>query len=149
MTLQTNQSKPTPTESAVLLKLYDNYVLPCRKIALDGAARVNSAFSVVLACTYAESDVEYARLVRREESWGEFAQGSVRRRADLRQALQAAQSHINRDLGQSHAYEMQQRQAAAKALSDMAYQQQVIAAMNRPITTNCTRIGYAINCSSY
>jgi hypothetical protein len=63
---------------------------------------------------------------------------------------------LDGDLAQAHQYEIQQRQAALSALSQWAYQQQVVMqnqqminAMNRPVMTSCRYIGATLNCASY
>ena len=116
---------------------------------LQGAAKVHPAYAAVFAESYAAADQQYAKLVRREISWGDYATFSVQRYAALRSEVAKTDQQVKAQLDNAHRYEIQQRQAAAAAFSQWAYQQQVIAAMNRPVSTNCTRIGYTVNCTSY
>ena len=55
------------------------------------------------------ADAEYAKLVQRQESWGDYAQAFVRRRAAFTQAFGEAGERVNRDLVRSHATELLQR----------------------------------------
>jgi phage terminase Nu1 subunit (DNA packaging protein) len=63
--------------------------------------------------------------------------------------LQAEERRIVSGLERSHEAELARRQAAAQAIAQWAQTQQVINAMNRPVTTNCTNLGSGIvNCVS-
>ncbi len=149
MSLLIDRTKPTDAESAMLLSFHQEYVTPCRKLALNDIGKVHPSLTAVLAEAYANSDADYAKLVQRQESWGEFAQAYSQQKQRFTAALQNAGGKIQQQLNAEHRYEIQQRQAAAAALSNWAYQQQVIAAMNRPVTTNCSRFYNTVNCTSY
>jgi len=149
MELLTNPNKPTEAESAVLLKLHKDYLAPCRQQTVENSTKISPAWGAAYATAFADADKNYARLVQRQESWGEYAQSWHAGRAKLQQALQDVVSNVNRDLAQSYAAEAQQRQALASAVSQFAYQQQVIAAMNRPVSVTCTRTGGIVNCTGY
>jgi hypothetical protein len=67
---------------------------------------------------------------------------------------------VNREIAsgleKSHSAELARRQAAATALSNWAYQQQIllqnqqaINAMNQPRMTNCQYIGAMLNCTTF
>lgn len=149
-------TKPTPEDSQALLAFHSAYIGPCHKLAIESLGRAHPAFATVLARSYAEGDANYARLVQRQETWGEYAQHSKTLRAETRAALQATGRQIDQQLANAHAYEVQQRQAALSALSQWAYQQQVLAqqqqminAMNRPVMTNCQYVGPTLNCTSF
>jgi hypothetical protein len=113
--LLADRSTPTPAEVALLVQLHTAYVTPCRKLAIERLGTINLAFAIVAAQTFAAADAEYVRLVRREESWGAYAEAAQRRRLDFVQAFSAAGEQVNRDLAESHVLELQQRQAAAMA----------------------------------
>lgn len=123
---------------------------------LQDFAKVHPAYAAVAAETYAAADQQYARLVRREISWGENAVMSAQRVTAMRVALTRVGQQINAELANAHAYEIQQRQAAAAALSNWAYQQQVLSqnqqavnALSRPRMTNCQYVGTVLNCTSF
>ena len=80
----TNGKRPDPEEAAMLLQLHRDGYSPCRKIALDSQTRINPAFGPPLATLYAKMDAHYARLVKREISWGEYATGVNEDRAAYR-----------------------------------------------------------------
>ena len=151
MELQTNTTLPTTQESAILTQLHRNYLAECRRIAVEEAAKAHPAFGAVVAQNNTQADIAYAKLVQRQTTWGQFAQASMERQTAVRAALVDAEGKIKQQLNSAHAFEIQQRQAMAAALSQMAYQQQVIAALNKPITLNCTRStsGRAIDCTGY
>ena len=128
--LLADTARPTAGEAALLVELHGSYITPCRRLVVQRLGTVNPAFATVAANSFAEADAEFARLVRGEESWGAYAQGSQRRRLAFAQAFAAAGEQVNRDLAESHLLELQQRQAAAIARWEQ--QQQAIASMGMP-----------------
>jgi hypothetical protein len=116
MALLADQTKPTPADSALLLTLHQEYVTPCRRLALEGAGRIHPSFAAVMANAYAAADADFDRLVRREVSWGEYAQSVYRRREALGAAFGEASASVNRDLVRSHVQEIQRRQGAVPAV---------------------------------
>lgn len=156
MALQTNTSKPDAEEVAALLEFHRDGLSPWRAVALQDWAKVHPAYAAVAAETYAAADQQYARLVHRELSWGEYATFSAQRITAFRAAVTRIDQRIKAELGNAHAYEIQQRQAAAAAFSQWAYQQQVlqqnqqaINAANRPRMTNCQYVGTYLNCTTF
>ena len=105
-----DRSRPTAAEAALLVELHTGYIAPCRKLVIERLGTINPAFAEVAAHNYADADAEYARLVQRQESWGDYAQAFVRRRAAFTRAFSEAGEQINRSLVRSHATELQQRQ---------------------------------------
>jgi hypothetical protein len=110
----------------------------------------------VLANSYAKSDANYLALAERKITWGEFNTATVAARNELTASLQAVGQAIDTKLQNAHAAEVQQRQAAAAALGNWAYQQQVllqnqqaINAANRPRTTSCQYVGAYLNCTTF
>ena len=107
--LLADRSRPTEAEVALLVELHTGYIAPCRKLVIARLGTINPAFAEVAARNYADADAAYARLVQREESWGDYAQAFVRRRAAFTQAFSDAGERLNRDLVRSHATELLQR----------------------------------------
>jgi hypothetical protein len=67
----------------------------------------------------------------------------------MQAGLQVEGQRIVAGLEQSHQAELARRQAALNAMAQWAQTQQVISAMNRPVTTNCMNLGSGIvNCVS-
>ncbi|MBS0219189.1 MAG: hypothetical protein JSR91_00455 [Proteobacteria bacterium] len=165
MSLLVDRTKPTEAEAAMLLSFHQEYVTPCRKLTLNDIGNVHPSLTAVFAQAYANSDAEYAKLVQRQETWGEFAQAYSQEKQRFIAALDNAGGKIQQQLDASYRYEIQQRQAAADAFSNWAYQQQVIAALNQMAqpravappalqvpqmrTINCTRYYNTVNCTSY
>jgi hypothetical protein len=134
MALQADQARPTAAEAAQLVEMHKGYIVPCRKVTLDGLARVNTAYAALYTRNAVEIDAEYLKLVKREQSWGDYAVASARRKAAYLQAIREVTVEVDRDLSVSPGGDGRQRQAAAAALAQMQYQQQVIAAMTLPGT---------------
>ncbi len=107
--LLADRSRPTEAEAALLVELHSGYIAPCRKLVIERLGTINPAFAEVAARNYADADAEYAKLVQGQESWGDYAQAFVRRRAAFAQAFSEAGERLNRDLVRSHATELLQR----------------------------------------
>jgi hypothetical protein len=156
LAMKANTQKATPEEAAQVLVLHQEYVMPCRKIELETAAKLSPVLAAIYASGYARSDANYANLVANKISWGEFLTERDAIAAQRRTELAAAAQSIDRHLQQAHNAEIQQRQAAAAAFSQWAYQQQVlqqnqqaINAANRPRMTNCQYVGTYLNCTTF
>lgn len=132
MALQADEARPTAAEAALLVEMHKDYIVPCRKVTLDGLAKVNAAYAALYTRNAVEVDAEYLKLVKREQSWGDYAVASARRKAAYLQAIREVTVEVDRDLSVSPAGDARQRQAAAAALAQMQYQQQVIGAMTLP-----------------
>jgi hypothetical protein len=52
--------------------LHQEYLTPCRKIALESAGKVHPAIVAILTENYAKADANYAKFVTRKITWGEF-----------------------------------------------------------------------------
>ena len=93
--MKSNREKATPQEAALLLSLQQDYLAPCRKMALAAAAKVHPTIVAILTDSYARSDANTARLARREISWGEYVSENqaivTHRRAELLAAGEAIQ----------------------------------------------------------
>jgi hypothetical protein len=103
----------------------------------------------MLARTFAEADDDTITFVQRKRSWGEHVRRGRDRALAMQAGLQAEGQRIVAGLEQSHQAELARRQAALNAMAQWAQTQQVISAMNRPVTTNCMNLGSGIvNCVS-
>jgi hypothetical protein len=69
--------------------------------------------------------------------------------ADLKTKIAETDRQYVAGLEASHDAELARRQTAANALMQWSQQQQLINAATRPVTTNCTRFGSSVNCTSY
>jgi hypothetical protein len=142
MELLTNSKRPNPEESAMLLELHRDGYSPCRKLSLDEQTRTNPAFGPPLASLYAKLDARYARLVKREISWGEYAAGVNEDRAAYRSEFQQAAARVNADLRQEHNAEVQRNADAMRAAAASIE-------ATRPRTTYCTGTAPFITCTTY
>jgi hypothetical protein len=143
-----DQSSPTKQEVDAVLTMHPR-IQTCRKTALDGL--LNTAPSVVpmLARTFAEADDDTITFVQRKRSWGEHVRRGRDRALAMQAGLQVEGQRIVAGLEQSHQAELARRQAALNAMAQWAQTQQVISAMNRPVTTNCMNLGSGmVNCVS-
>jgi len=107
--LLANRTRPTDSEATLLVELHTNFITPCRKLVIERLSTINPAFAEVTVRNFADADGEYAKLVRGQESWGDYAEAFVRRREAFTRAFSEAGDQINRDLVRSHVLGRQQR----------------------------------------
>ena len=90
-----NRARATPQEAAELLSLQQEFVAPCRKMALASAAKVHPTIVAILTDSYARADANTARLISREITWGEYVSENqaivTHRRAELLAAGESIQ----------------------------------------------------------
>ena len=93
--MKSNPAKATPQEAALLQSLQQDYLAPCRRMALQSAAKVHPAIVAILTDSYARADANAARLIDREINWGEYVSENqaivTHRRAELLAAGESIQ----------------------------------------------------------
>jgi hypothetical protein len=93
--MKSNPQKATPQEAAELLSLQQEYLAPCRKMALESAAKVHSTIVAILTGSYARADANTALLATRDITWGEYVSENqaivTHRRAELLAAGESMQ----------------------------------------------------------
>jgi len=109
MAVLANRDRPNPEEVAALLDFHRDGIAPWRAAMLQDLAKVHPALVAAAAETAADADREYARLIRREISWGEAAAGTAQLSAELRAKMIRIGQQINTRLTVAHAYEILQR----------------------------------------
>ena len=110
--LQANKARPAPEDVPLLLSFQRDGIEPCRKITLDNIVKVNPALAAPIVEAYAASDESYARLVRREIAWGDFAMSNYQRTTVLRAELLNVSIKIDEQRAISQIRELQRRQAS-------------------------------------
>ena len=101
--MKNNREKATPQEAALLQSLQQDYLAPCRKMALAAAAKVHPAVVAILTDSYARADANTARLIDREITWGEYVSENQAIVTHRRAELLAAGEVMQRGLQQSPA----------------------------------------------
>jgi hypothetical protein len=93
--MKSNPAKATPQEAALLQSLQQDYLAPCRKMALQSAAKVHPAIVAILTDSYSRADANTARLINRDMTWGEYVSENqaivTHRRAELLAAGESMQ----------------------------------------------------------
>jgi hypothetical protein len=93
--MKSNPAKATPQEAALLQSLREDYLAPCRRMALQSAAKVHPTIVAILTDSYARADANTARLLNRDITWGEYVSENqaivTHRRAELLAAGEAMQ----------------------------------------------------------
>jgi hypothetical protein len=95
LAMKSNAQKATPQEATLLWSLQQDYLAPCRRMALESAAKVDPMIVAILTESYARADANTARLIARDITWGEFVSENqaivTHRRAELLAAGESMQ----------------------------------------------------------
>jgi hypothetical protein len=140
---------------ALLYKLHGEKQT-CRQITLDAAGRAHPLRMVVFVEQFAASDKLWADIATGKSTWAEFNQGLKEIGVAAQGKMAQADVQIVTGLANQHMGEIAQRQRAAAAFQQWAYQQQVlyqqqqaINAINSPRTINCNYFGNTARCNSF
>jgi hypothetical protein len=147
--LQMADSTKATSREVELLSDRHSRLQVCRKGFLEGLAKVTPSLVVVLLEEYAKSDENLVDLAQRKITWGDYITRARALSAELQSKSIAALQKIQANLEASHQQELAQRQAAFDAIARYNQNQQLINAINRPVTTNCNRFGAMVNCTTY
>lgn len=156
LSLQVNPAKATPEEVRDIYDLHQNYIMPCRKTALETASLISPALVSARAASYAAYDRLYVQLAATQISWGEFNRDFAAERVTTQARVRMAATQIEGDLKQAHTAEVQQRRMAADAFEQWAYQQQALNQQQQlvdrayqPRITTCNYIGVTLSCTTH
>lgn len=153
--MKANPAKATPEEAALLLALQQDYLSPCRRLAIESAAKVGPSVVAILAENYAAADDNTARLTTGRITWGAFVtenQGLVtRRRAALLAAGEQMQRRLNVAQRSAADEDVGAREQADEALAQWARRQQLLLQAQKPggpmKVTRCRYVGTALRCT--
>jgi hypothetical protein len=124
-------------------------VTPCRNKMVESLQQSAPMYVPVVVGHYVRSDETLVKLHNKEITWGQANEASQVEKYRYISESQAIDQKVAAGLSNAHSQEMAQRQAAANALQNWAYQQQVISSLNRTRYTNCTYIGGTMNCTTF
>ncbi len=151
----TDDTLPTEDESKVIVALH-NELSQCRARGIEDLMKTVPSLVSIFVPAYLEGDLITVELIKRKITWGEANKRKATIKNETMSKGHAEVQRLNQAYARSHEAELQQRQAAMNALSNWAYQQQVllqnqqlINTINRPVMTNCTGAGRSIQCSSF
>lgn len=151
----TDPSKPTKDEIKDLYRLH-NDVQQCRKVLLDGMAKYHPLAVMTFVEGFTEADKLSIEATTGKLSWGHINQRRKDQYVQLRARLTQVDQQIAAQLNNQHQFEVEQRQRAAAAFQQWAYQQQALAqqqqlinAATRPTITNCNYGGGIMTCNSF
>ena len=154
--MQANTAKPTPREIETLYSLHEVGIAPCRAVALRALAQVHPVYVSIKTDQYTQFDALFLGLVQGQATWGDFARGYNQLNQSTAAKMKAAGEQIGRQLGQEHEYEVVQRTAAANALQQWSFQQQLlnnqrqlIQQRSAPTMTTCNYVGRNLNCTTF
>jgi hypothetical protein len=136
--------KPTRADVTALLAVH-KLLTHCRTQDLVNLNAAHSGFVAVTAKTYAESDIDFGKLVRGEISWGRYGELTLERRQRHLARRDQAVRAIGADLRSQHASEVQERQNATRALAAWTDAQRV----SLPTFTQCMYVLAGITCTTF
>lgn len=145
----------TAEEKADLME-YRTKLQPCRQQALEGFGMVHPLYVSMLARWFSENDDLLLKLIKDEITVGEANRLSENKRSERIHEDMDASTQVAQQLQAAHQYELQNRAAAAAALQQWSFQQQLlqqnqqmINSLQRPAMTNCRFVGNQMYCTTY
>jgi hypothetical protein len=150
-----DESLATPQEAQTVLA-WRSDIGQCRQTFTESAQRFAPAAVPALLEASNASDAVWVKVVHRQITWGTALQQA----ADIQAAIQAKGVEVEKEmqasLEQQNQTELAQRRAVAAAFgqalkdaSDNMQRQQLINAIDRPRTTNCSAFGNSASCATY
>lgn len=142
-----DRSLVTDEEIAAVLFVHPKTQV-CKEQYISQISSTTPTLGTIIATMFTKTERSLIDLLQRRKSWGDHIQSVKEIATQYMSEIAAEEQRINSGLAQSHANELQQRQAAANAITQFAQTQQIINAMNRPVFTNCTGLANTVNCIS-
>lgn len=163
MSLRINDNVPTAAQAALLVKLFNDRLLPCQTLAVADFQTVHPALAVAAAEFNAGANQAFARLAARQLTWGAYASLSATLKAEARgnwtKAAQKVEAEIEARLDaddrrrreiRSNAYNVWVTQTMLDQNAIALNQnQQLINRAYLPRMTNCTRSPHFISCTQF
>jgi hypothetical protein len=142
-------------EFSSLIK-YHNETAICRQQLIMDYMTVDPGAIPILTEYWQAYDCVLVDLITRKVTFGEANKKHAALLSAFILKVHAHYSQVVRDLAAAHDGDMQQRPSAFLALSQWFQQQQMlmqnqqlINAVDRPVITNCYRVGNSVQCTSY
>lgn len=153
--MKANPAKATPQEAELLLALQQDHLSPCRRLAIESAAKVGPSVVAILAGNYAAADENTTRLTTGRVTWGAFVIENqaliTRRRAALLAVGEQMQRRLNASQQTAGDEEGAAREQADEALALWVRRQQLLLQGQKsggPIKiTRCRYQGAALHCA--
>lgn len=143
----TDEQLPTPEEAMLLARRHDE-ISGCRQTTLRVLSSAMPTVLPVFLDSWEKDTANMVQLVERKISWAEATRRWEALKLEATKALTAASQQYLAEMDVLHREELARRERAADALLQWSLEQQLINAANRPVVTNCTRIGNMVNCTS-
>jgi hypothetical protein len=151
----TDDGLATDEETALIVDRH-NDMAHCREQLIKELMNVESGVIPIMTTYWQMGDLVLADLITRKITFGE---ANKRRSALVNEQVAKLTEYgnqLDRNLAAAHNAEIQNRDAAFSALLQWSQQQQMLMqnqqmlnAINKPVTTNCYRIGNSVQCTSY
>jgi hypothetical protein len=121
----------------------------CRASAMQQISATNAGMVAIITVASSQADSELIALLQKKLTWGEYVKRYKELNMTLSANLEQENARVISGLNLSHQAELNRRQAIANAIIQHAQNAQIIASMNRPVYTDCTRILNSVNCVSH
>lgn len=112
MSMRTNKNVPAAAQSTALVTLFKERIQPCQDQILSIQSALHPTIGAIVRSYYAALNGAYAKLARREISWGAYADFAATVRADCESQVTQARENMRRELMARYerAMERQQRE---------------------------------------
>lgn len=149
-----DQERPTAQE-ARLLGSYNEAILPCRQLRIEGMSKSMPQIVPILMRHYADIDAVQVDLMQRKLSWGEGLQRLRTLGVKLSEETQVVASGVQANLQQRHDVEIaemhrqdKERQEASQNLIQIGTTLMQQNSRQPAVTTTCNQFGTTTTCTS-
>jgi hypothetical protein len=150
-----DQTLATPQETKLVLA-WRSDVGQCRKAYLEAVQGFAPALVPVFLDAFNTQDAVWIKVVHREVAWGQAVQQLGEIQASAQAKIADVDKEMTASLERQNQVENAQRAQAMAAVggalqnaADNMQRQQMINAISRPITTNCSAFGNSASCTTY
>jgi hypothetical protein len=138
---------PTAVEKQEVASFHDA-VTKCRNQEAESLSSFAPSVATVIYENNNRSDAITLYLVQGKLTWGQYVVSIKENGTKYTGELQRAERQIDQQLQVDNQAELDRRQRALDSINNSLQQQQMINAINRPVTTSCSRFGSTVNCVS-
>lgn len=163
MSLRINDNMPTAAQAVLLVKLFNDRLLPCQTLAVANLQTAHPSLAVAVAEFNAAANQAYARLAARQLTWGAYASLSATLNAEARGNWTKAEQKVGAEIeARLSAEDQRRRDILSNAYTFWVTQtilnqnavalnqnQQLINRVYFPGVTSCTRSPNFIGCTQF
>lgn len=135
-------------EDADLVSQYQTSIGQCDQQFANELSSISPRLSEIVMDAHAAHNENTANLIDHKETWGEFNKRQQYIGSSAIKEIVQTLDQISNALNQENQFEIQQRAQAWENFQRAMQRQEMINSINQPRTTNCSKFGITISCTT-